>query len=248
MEKYVSGLVQAALTLSKEKGDSRVLIAIVGIPGSGKSTLAYRVAKSPRLPRCFPWYGYHLSRNALDLLPDPKEAHARRGAPFTFDPTSLLDFAKLLKSESPPITKRTAPSFDHAVKDPTPNAIPINPTHRIIIFEGLYLALDFPIWRDIAESMDQIWFIEVPREVARRRLIARHVAAGIVKSGAEGAARADENDLPNGDLIIKNLLPVNKTIPYVEDPEYAEAVTKAENEASNPKEESVNPKKEPLHY
>lgn len=54
----------------------------------------------------------------------------------------------------------------------------------------------------------------MPREVARRRLVARHLAAGIVQSVEEGERRADENDLPNGDLMKENLVKVDRVLPY----------------------------------
>ncbi len=59
------------------------------------------------------------------------------GADFTFD---AADFCSLVDEVSRPLEDNTslfAPEFDHAVKDPVEKAIAINPTHRIVIFEGL---------------------------------------------------------------------------------------------------------------
>lgn len=160
--------------------------------------------------------GYHLTRAQLDLLPDPTTAHFRRGAPFTFDPASLLTLIHALcpPANTAPTETIYAPSFSHALKDPVPHDIPLHPHHQILVFEGNYLALDLPVWRDIAASFDQLWYLDVPREVARRRLVARHLAAGIVRSVEEGERRADENDLPNGDLIRENLVKVDRILPY----------------------------------
>lgn len=158
--------------------------------------------------------GYHLTRAQLDLLPDPATAHFRRGAPFTFDPASLLTLVHALANTTAPTETVYAPSFSHALKDPVPHDIPLHPHHRILVFEGNYLALDLPVWRDIATSFDHLWYLDVPREVARRRLVARHLAAGIVQSVEEGERRADENDLPNGDLMKENLVKVDRVLPY----------------------------------
>lgn len=44
------------------------------------------------------------------------------------------------------------------------------------------------------------------RETAKGRLIKRHIAAGIETSMEAAAARAEENDLPNGDYIRDNMI------------------------------------------
>jgi len=87
-----------------------------------------------------------------------------------------------------------APSFDHAIKDPVEDDIPIPATSRVLFFEGLYLSLDKTPWNDAAKLMDELWFVEVDFETARRRLIKRHVAAGIAKDEEEADRRATEND------------------------------------------------------
>lgn len=110
-----------------------------------------------------------------------------------------------------------APSFDHAAKDPVPHAIHVSPTHRIVVFEGNYLALDRAPWRDAARLMDELWFVNVDKEVARRRLIKRHVRSGIATNEEEADKRVRENDLVNGDEIIANKLPVTENIKSRED-------------------------------
>jgi len=103
-------------------------------------------------------------------MPDPVHAHARRGASFTFSSTLFLSFVKLVRAPLTPSTPTIyAPSFDHALKDPVENDIPILPTTRIVVFEGNYLSLGKGEWREAGELMDLLWFVEVEREVARRR-------------------------------------------------------------------------------
>lgn len=56
------------------------------------------------------------------------------------------------------------------------------------------------------QLMPRRWFVSVPRETAKKRLIKRHLAAGIESTIEAAAARAEENDLRNGDLIAKKMI------------------------------------------
>jgi pantothenate kinase len=151
--------------------------------------------------------GYHLTRAQLSALPDPETAHARRGAEFTFDAPSFLSLITSLRQPLTPSTRViTAPSFDHAIKDPVAGGYAILPSHRIVVVEGLYVLLDKTPWREASEMMDEKWFVEVDFEVARRRLARRHVIAGIVETEEEGDRRARENDLVNGRMIVEGLV------------------------------------------
>ncbi len=49
--------------------------------------------------------------------------------------------------------------------------------------------------------MDHRWFVDVHPSVARERLAARHLAAGIVSTIEEGFRRADESDFLNAEEI-----------------------------------------------
>lgn len=166
--------------------------------------------------------GYHLSRAQLDALPDPVTAHARRGAHFTFDGESFLTMVQKLREPLCPETKTLfAPSFDHSIKDPVADDIPILPSVRIIIFEGNYLSLNKSPWKDAAELMDELWFVEVDFNVARNRLIHRHVKAGIAKDEEDAGKRADENDLVNGREIIEGRMDVHEVLKSMEDESWA---------------------------
>lgn len=50
--------------------------------------------------------------------------------------------------------------------------------------------------------MDEVWFVEVEEATARKRLVKRHVQAGIAANEEEAGKRADENDLVNGREIV----------------------------------------------
>jgi pantothenate kinase len=113
------------------------LVGLAGPPGAGKSTVANEVVRRvnklwpqkaasfdaevnpPDVAIVLPMDGFHLYRSQLDAMEDPKEAHARRGAPWTFDPALLLNCLKKLKNEG----SVYVPSFDHGVGDPVEDDI-----------------------------------------------------------------------------------------------------------------------------
>lgn len=165
-----------------------------------------------------PMDGYHLSRAQLSAMPDPITAHHRRGAAFTFDDKAFLELVKELRKPLLPESKTVyAPSFDHALKDPVADDIQIHPSSRVVILEGNYLSLNQELWKEAAELMDELWFLEVDFETARRRLVVRHVVAGIAKDEEEAGNRADEIDLVNGRQIVNHRLEVQEVIISKED-------------------------------
>ncbi|KAK9469024.1 P-loop containing nucleoside triphosphate hydrolase protein [Lipomyces arxii] len=235
MEDTFADLAQHCLSLLDQTGlDNRILIAVSGIPGSGKTTLGTAVhhkineiwtsahPSAPRISAFVPMDGFHLTRQKLASMPNAEEAIARRGAPFTFDPDGLLGLIRKLRTPIDSDTKTVyAPSFDHAAKDPVENDIAIYPTDRILIIEGNYLHLDQNPWHQIADLMNELWFVNVQRYVARERIIHRHIQAGIAKDESEAANRADQNDLVNGDYIIKHSLPPTRIIISIDDKNYS---------------------------
>jgi pantothenate kinase len=155
--------------------------------------------------------GFHYSKSVLSAFPDPELAFKRRGAPFTFDAESFVTLVKAIKSMPMTTSKQReeflyAPSFDHALKDPEPDAIPISSRNRLIIIEGNYTLLDQKPWNEIARMCEEKWFVDADREVVKLRLAQRHLLAGIETSELAAKRRAEENDLPNGDLIRKMLI------------------------------------------
>ena len=148
--------------------------------------------------------GYHLTRAQLSAMPDPVQALYRRGAAFTFDGPSFVQLVRELRQPLLPESRTLyAPSWDHAVKDPIADAIPVPPSARLVIFEGNYLGLDKAPWNEAAALMDEIWFVDVGLDVARRRLVKRHVQAGIVPDEEAANQRVTEIDLVNGQEIMQ---------------------------------------------
>ncbi|EPQ61246.1 P-loop containing nucleoside triphosphate hydrolase protein [Gloeophyllum trabeum ATCC 11539] len=209
---------------------SRLLVGISGIPASGKSTLAELVVDNVNeilhgkggegdvTAVLVGLDGWHLTRAQLDAFPDPKLAHDRRGAHWTFDGDAYVEFVKSLRLPLSLSSVVTAPSFDHALKDPTPHAVSIHPHHRIVVIEGLYTFLSIEPWRRAGEFLDERWFVDISVEEATRRLVKRHVVSGVAKDKDEAIWRANNNDMPNGQFIIDNLLDPTRRIASVNDP------------------------------
>lgn len=226
MDEQVSRLVEKVWAkLHSTPSTARLLIAISGIPGSGKTEFASVMAKrinqmhleenpnSPPIAEAIPMDGYHLTRAQLAQMPDPEYAVARRGALFTFDGHKFLDLIRVLRQGLSSDSKTVfAPSFDHAIKDPIDDDIPIAPTCRVIFFEGNYLSLNKEPWNQAAKLMDELWFVEVDFETARKRLVPRHVKAGIAKDEAQADKRVRENDLINGKEIVDYRMDVQEVI------------------------------------
>ncbi|KAL4878595.1 P-loop containing nucleoside triphosphate hydrolase protein [Aspergillus karnatakaensis] len=230
MESQVSQLVDKVWNkFQKTPENARLLIAVSGIPGSGKTELSITLAKRINelysgqnegfIAATIPMDGYHLTRAQLAQMPDPEYAAARRGAAFTFDGNKFLQLVRALREPLTPETQTLhAPSFDHAVKDPVDNDIPIAASRRVIFFEGNYLSLDKEPWNEAAKLMDELWFVDVDFDTARQRLIKRHVKAGIAEDEAEAEKRANENDLVNGREIVDLRLDVQEVIRSSYDP------------------------------
>ncbi|KAJ5325973.1 uncharacterized protein N7506_009075 [Penicillium brevicompactum] len=232
MDQQIEHLVNKTWAkLCSTADDRRLMIAISGIPGSGKTGLATMMAhrinkiyasENPTSPTpiasSLPMDGYHLTRAQLAEMPDPALATARRGAAFTFDGEKFLSLVRALRT---PITGKTgsiyAPSFDHAIKDPVDDDIAIPANCRVLFFEGNYLSLNKEPWKTAAGLMDELWFVDVDFEVARKRLVTRHVLAGIAKDEAEADKRATENDLVNGREIVDCRLPVQEVVSSIFD-------------------------------
>ncbi|THH17143.1 hypothetical protein EW146_g3617 [Bondarzewia mesenterica] len=237
--------------LQHTPSDARLLVGISGIPASGKSTLAVLVVnkvntllKQPNpvehsvgendapsghtvsagIPSAIlvGLDGWHLTRAQLDAFPDSKLAHDRRGIHWTFDGDAYVSFVKSLRhplsSSAPAIT---APSFDHALKDPTPHAITILSEYRIVVIEGLYCFLSIPPWAEAGLLLDERWFIELDVEEASKRLVKRHVLTGVAKDMEEAIWRSEQNDMPNGKFIIANMLEPTRVIHSIDDTNYS---------------------------
>lgn len=178
----------------------RAITAIVGAPGSGKSRLAKEVAaelntRRPGSAMIVPMDGFHFD----DAILEERGLRPRKGAPETFDVAGLL--ALILRLQS--IESETAiPVFDRELELSRAGASIVPSTVRHILLEGNYLLLTQAPWRELAQHFDLTTRLNVPEDELRRRLTQRWEKLGIAP--AEVTRRVEENDLPNGRLLLSS--------------------------------------------
>lgn len=184
--------------MTPERVPPRRLIGIVGPPGVGKSTLAERLAAADPGAVALPMDGFHLPQSRLREL----GRRERMGAPDTFDVDGFARVLRALRSHETVI----APSFDRSIEEPVPGAITIGRVIHTVYVEGNYLL----VWEDVAELLDETWYLELDPEVRRRRLIDRHIASG--KSPDAAAAWVADVDEPNARLIAASAARATRTV------------------------------------
>ena len=185
-------------------------IAIAGGPGSGKSTVSAAISERLNQYRkdccvVVPMDGYHYSQKDLTELHGP-EAMKRRGAPFSFDAERMLKDLREAKEKG----EAELPIYDRSISDPVEGGVLLKKNHLIVLVEGNYVLHEKdPRWAHLGELWDEKWFIKAPTpEKQRDRLIGRAMKtwtkakADRFGPGRAGAAKkADENDLPNMQII-----------------------------------------------
>jgi pantothenate kinase len=159
------------LVARQESSPTRSVIALVGVPGAGKTTLASRMAEvintrtAPDTMVALGMDGFHFTKAALQLFPNPAEAFARRGAPWTFDAVALQHRLQALRA-SAGRSDVSWPGFEHAVGDPVEGASTVSASTRLVIVEGLYLVHRGDGWEAVNQCFDERWYLDTPLEIA----------------------------------------------------------------------------------
>lgn len=176
---------------------SRKILGLVAPPGAGKSTLAEALmAHYPQQAQGVPMDGFHLANSELARL----GRRHRKGAPDTFDAAGFVNLLRRIKHQSPSEILY-APEFRRDIEEPVAGAIAVMPDTPLVITEGNYLLLDDAPWAQVRAVVDEIWYLDVPDELRRERLLARHMRFGRSRDQAlDWIASTDE---PNAVRIAK---------------------------------------------
>jgi pantothenate kinase len=193
-----SKLVDEVLGLLGD-GSGRTLLGIAGAPGAGKSTLARHLVEQvgsrlgPGTAAYVPMDGFHLSNVQLERL----GLAGRKGSAPSFDVWGYV--ALLERLRTPGGHPVYVPDYDRELNEPVAARHVVEPTVRLVLTEGNYVASGAPGWRQARDLLDQVWFLDAPDPLRERRLIARQLAGG----RDEAAARAwvTGNDRPNGEAV-----------------------------------------------
>jgi len=166
------------------------MVGIAGVPGSGKTTFCRTIASRRPDAVIVSMDGYHLPRNRLDA-----EGMRRRGALHTFDGDAFhADMLSLRRNH-----RGSFPGFDHAEKDPRPDAVCVTPEVPLVIVEGIYVLMQ--AWRSEL-LFDLRVFLDCSLDEAVERLTIRHVQTGLASTLEEGRHRAVMNDRVNAEVIL----------------------------------------------
>jgi len=188
-----------------ESAVPRCIVGMAGVPGSGKSTLAASLAEAVNsragatVMIALGMDGFHLAKAALERMPDPQAAFARRGAPWTFDPAALAQRLRRLRDGAGK-TSVEWPDFQHDAGDPIEGAHSVSPATRLILVEGLYLLHEADGWDAVGSCFDERWYLDTPFALAMERLTNRHMAAwGLTRDAAR--QRIATNDGLNAAIV-----------------------------------------------
>ncbi|MEW2518203.1 nucleoside/nucleotide kinase family protein [Actinacidiphila alni] len=188
-------LVDDAVALVPSIPGRRALLGLAGPPAAGKSTLARRLVSgvNHRLgagtAAYVPMDGFHLANAQLDRL----GLRGRKGAPETFDVDGYVALLRRLRGDRGRAVY--APDFDRRLDEPVAAGLVVLPEARLVVTEGNYLADDGPGWTSVRDLLDDLWYVEVPRELRERRLLRRHVRGG--RSERDARAFIATSERPN---------------------------------------------------
>ncbi|MBT2550800.1 nucleoside/nucleotide kinase family protein [Arthrobacter sp. ISL-65] len=194
---------------SRMSAGRRILLGVAGSPGSGKSTFSACLADAlgPVSALVVPMDGFHLGNAIIDGTP----LRQRKGAPDTFDVGGYLSLLQRLSRRDEDVVY--APDFRRTIDEPVAASLAIPAAVPVIITEGNYLLSDDARWQQVRAQLDEVWFIDTPRELRLGRLVERHMLYGMDRAAAE--AWANGPDAANARLIEATRSRADRMIPWL---------------------------------
>lgn len=189
----LAGLPALIGRLRSTASGARRMVGVAGPPGSGKTHLCHELVRLlPDLAVAIvPMDGFHLDDGLLTHL----GLASVKGRPDTFDAAGFVALLRRLRSQSGELV--VAPRFDRTTETAVAGAIAIGPEIDLVLVEGNYLLLPDGPWGEVAEVLDEVWYLDVADDVRQHRLLARHRQGHGDEAGA-WIARVDE---PNAALV-----------------------------------------------
>jgi pantothenate kinase len=185
------------------------VLGIAGQPGAGKSTLGALLVEAVPGAVLVGMDGFHLAHATLAAMGRVD----RKGAPDTFDAAGYVALLRRVRGLSRPGDDRPepaappetvwAPQFHRDIEDAVAGAVPVTPQTRLVVTEGNYLLLDDPPWDQVRPLLDECWFVDVPEDLRRARLQARHERYG--RTPDESRGRTLGSDERNAVLVRASL-------------------------------------------
>jgi pantothenate kinase len=135
-----------------------------------------------------PMDGFHLANSELERL----GRRPRKGAPDTFDAAGYVNLLRRCKTQTPQEIIY-APDFRRESDEAIAGAIAIASQTPLIVTEGNYLLLREHPWDQVRETIDEIWYLDVPAQLRQARLLARHMRFGrTAQQASDWIANTDE--------------------------------------------------------
>jgi putative kinase len=193
--------------LDRLAGSDRTIAAVAGPPASGKTAFAAILTEvinvhSDRPLAC--WLGldgWHYPNTYLDSHMIEKDGEwlklkQIKGSPATFDVSAVRDCLERIRRRQP----TSFPVYSRRIHDPVADAGQVEPSRKVVLFEGNYLLLAEDPWQALHPLFDVKIFLTAPPDKLVEGIRMRHLRGG--KEPQEVERQILQVDLPNIQLVL----------------------------------------------